>query len=91
MIKSDRTFAPWTDEQVETLNKFQALEFIHPFTCIEHSNLPLIATKSGWVCAKCDYTQGWAHAEMADPESLRRFKDDHDRTIGRLLKHNKST
>lgn len=30
---SDRIMAPWTDEQVEALNRFQTAGFVHEFTC----------------------------------------------------------
>jgi hypothetical protein len=57
--------APWTEEQVSKLNKFQSRGIMHPFTCSGgHGNL--IATKDGWICEKCDYTQDWAHAMMLE-------------------------
>lgn len=69
--------APWTGEQVNALNAYQTSGAMHPFTC---GNRPhegdaeavLQATSDGWVCttATCGYTQDWAHAFMADPETL---------------------
>lgn len=65
--------APWTPEQVDTLNRFQRASGTHPFTCgANHTrDTPtLIATPAGWTCPDddCTYTQDWAHAFMADPD-----------------------
>lgn len=58
--------APFTPEQVESLNGFQRCGCFHPFTCGKCRN-DLIATEQGWVCQNgCDYTQDWAHDFMAD-------------------------
>lgn len=72
--------APWTDEQVANLNSFQESGQFHPFTCggdrgdaahtayaAEHGGDKgqLVATKEGWVCPVCGYTQEWAHDFMA--------------------------
>jgi hypothetical protein len=52
--------APWTQEQVDHLNKQQQCGNIHPFTCGECSG-DLIATKDGWWCPKHpEYKQTWA-------------------------------
>lgn len=58
--------APWTDEQVAALNRFQGYGFVHPFTCQNHhdGDRSLVATRDGWVCPHCDYTQDWAHEQM---------------------------
>lgn len=60
--------APWTDEQVTSLNEFQAFPLFHEFTCgTENCRATLRATKDGWVCDACkSYTQDWAHQFMAD-------------------------
>jgi hypothetical protein len=65
--------APWTVEQVDTLNAFQVGGFMHPFTCgrrDKHRGHPsvLLATPAGWVCTQidCTFTQDWAHDFMAD-------------------------
>jgi hypothetical protein len=61
--------APWTDRQVEALNKFQEAGQFHPFTCGNDSrHRILVATLDGWICRDCDYRQSWAHAFMAAPE-----------------------
>lgn len=63
--------APWTAEQVRSLNGYQGEARMHPFTCgREHGPYQpvLEATPAGWVCnwKGCDYTQDWAHPWMAD-------------------------
>jgi len=61
--------APWTPEQVEALNRWQRCNYVHEFTCphphgpLTHGRI-LIATKNGWTCPTCDYTQNWAHSWM---------------------------
>lgn len=74
--------APWTPEQVESLNSFQACPWFHAFTCphrvLHQRQIPepegsLTATPAGWVCGaaqpdgtSCGYMQDWAHEFMAD-------------------------
>lgn len=57
--------APWTQDQVDSLNGFQECGYVHPFTCMTNST-PLIATKYGWVCECCDWKQDWAHEFMTN-------------------------
>ncbi len=61
--------APWTSEQVDALNRWQRLGYVHEFTCNnDHpGDRTLFATLNGWVCAHCDYRQDWAHAAMLLP------------------------
>lgn len=66
------TTAPWTEDQVANLNRYQRAGVCHPFTCgrrDEHRDDPgvLVAGRDGWTCPAdgCDYRQGWAHAFMA--------------------------
>lgn len=77
------THAPWTDEQVAALNRWQTSGEFHPFTCgsgnrgddahVAHAKQfggdfgQLVATRDGWVCPVCDYRQTWAHWFMALP------------------------
>lgn len=65
--------APWTQEQVDALNRFQESGQFHPFTCgsgnrCDDKHLDgegrLVATVDGWVCPYCDYKQDWAHEFM---------------------------
>ena len=71
----DRIEAPFTPEQVASLNAFQLAGVMHPFTCGAEDchGIRLIAARDGWHCASqiCDYRQGWAHAFMADWSWLR--------------------
>ena len=69
-------YAPWTDEQIIALNAWQNSIWVHPFTCINShtEGRNLIATKDGWICPHCDYTQNWAHDFMMNPESLLVFE-----------------
>jgi hypothetical protein len=64
--------APFTPDQVESLNAFQQSRVMHPFTG-NNDLLPdgqddvLIATENGWHSLNDpDYTQDWAHHWMAD-------------------------
>jgi hypothetical protein len=59
--------APWTDAQVENLNRWQQAGHVHPFTCPnDHAeSRVLLAQNDGWHCPSCEYTQTWAHAMMA--------------------------
>lgn len=67
---SETVTAPWTPEQVESLNGYQRSGVMHEFTCGVggHSHGALRATPDGWVCdfERCDYRQDWAHPFMAD-------------------------
>lgn len=63
----DKVTAPFTLEQVQSLNGFQHASGVHPFTCgNDQCRGILVATVRGWICPFCDYTQDWAHAFMAD-------------------------
>lgn len=59
--------APFTRDQVWSLNAYQDDTDGHPYTC-PNPHPPkfrrLIATSLGWVCRdrSCGYTQDWAHA-----------------------------
>lgn len=60
---SEITKAPWTAEQCVLLNRRQANNSLHPYTCggCSPSNT-LVAVPEGWRCSRCDYQQDWAHA-----------------------------
>lgn len=70
--------APWTDEQVAALNRWQKAAYVHPFTCGRQPRRPLhrdgegvlVATRDGWVCPDDDYTQTWAHDFMAKEDAV---------------------
>ena len=63
--------APWTDQQVIRLNRWQRNERVHGFTCPnEHEgDRLLIAGNEGWHCPKCAFTQNWAHDFMMQSPS----------------------
>jgi len=51
--------APWSDEQVEMLDKRQERQDMHPYTCVNclHSLEP---SRDGWHCEMgCGYKQDW--------------------------------
>jgi hypothetical protein len=65
--------APWTSEQVDALNRYQRLGHVHEFTCKEQhdgADRTLYATREGWRCPHCAYTQDWAHKAMLTAEPL---------------------
>ena len=62
--RADKITAPFSMEQVDALNAWQADGTYHPFTCGNCRNI-LIATVNGWICKYCPYTQNWAHDFMA--------------------------
>ena len=63
-------------DQIARLNASQVDGRFHPFTCPnrgdgEHREFngdrgALVATRRGWICPWCDYTQNWAYSFMAD-------------------------
>lgn len=65
------SFAPWTSQQVTSLNDFQLSGVFHPFTCPNRAeghvrDGELVATPLGWTCPSCAYHQDWAHPAMVD-------------------------
>lgn len=84
----DTVKAPWTDDQVRSLNAYQESGFMHPFICSEHvdDNLHadyevLVASRDGWHCPVpgCAWHQVWAWAWMADwswEEAIRTLHDE---------------
>ena len=61
---------PFTAEQVESLNGFQACGAFQEVTCgndlCPGEQPALIAGEDGWSCPSCPYAQDWAHDMMAD-------------------------
>jgi hypothetical protein len=73
--ESKLAHAPWTEDQVASLNAYQADPPFHPYTCffdggIQHGDLGsetrLVAHADGWHCPECSYTQDWAQSSLAD-------------------------
>lgn len=61
----DKSDAPWTADQVASLNAYQECGYAHPFT--SGSGGDLIATPEGWVeQAGGPIVQTWAHPWMVD-------------------------
>ncbi len=62
--------APWTEDQVNSLNGYQACGFHHPFTFGDEPNkVDLIATTDGWVAIEGgSVVQDWAHSFMLNWE-----------------------
>lgn len=72
----DLVYAPWTEEQVTALNRYQANPYRHPYTCgNEHVKTVLVATISGWDCPFChQWVQNWASNflfQEPTPEEIR--------------------
>lgn len=60
--------APFTADQIEAFNRFQASDQFHPMTCgnrglhsLENEGV-LVADESGLFCPTCDYRQDWCHS-----------------------------
>ena len=64
----ERTEAPFTKEQAESINGYQQAGVFHEFTCgSENCREALVATDGGGLyCPQCDYTQNWVHDWMAN-------------------------
>jgi hypothetical protein len=65
-----RVDAPWTDDQVASLNAYQQAGYRHPFTGsegLDGHRVTLIATSRGWVeRVGGPVVQTWAHEEMTN-------------------------
>lgn len=68
----DKVTAPWTAEQVASLNDYQASGVMHPFTgrndlAPDREDDVLVATPDGWISTlDPEYRQTWAWRWMAD-------------------------
>ena len=63
----------FTEDQVQSLNAYQAAGVMHPFTCTgggthpHHANVDLVARREGWYCpVSKTIVQKWAHDFMLD-------------------------
>lgn len=66
-----RVTAPFSVSQIHALQRYQTLNHVHPFTCInsrrlDHGWLPMFASRLGFICPYCEHRQNWAHSFMAD-------------------------
>lgn len=61
MSKINNIYAPWTEDQVKLLERWQNVGFVHEYSCIKNTKRcgKLIPTVSGWICPYCDYRQNW--------------------------------
>jgi hypothetical protein len=60
-------YAPWTPEQIQSLNDYQVCGIMHEYTCgSETCRQALVAKQDGWSCPACDYEQAWALEAHAD-------------------------
>jgi hypothetical protein len=76
MAEIPKARAPFSADQVASLNGYQASGVFHEFTCGNDScpaldfdiKMTLEARTDGWHCqaSGCGYAQDWAHAFMAD-------------------------
>ena len=69
--RAGRADTLWSLEVVNRLNRWQACDFVHSFTCPGDKACPkrnLTATVDGWICACGTYRQTWAHASMMERE-----------------------
>jgi len=63
------THAPWSEDQVASLNAYQAARTMHPFTgsTADGKKVDLIATSAGWIAEHGGpIVQDWAHGWMAN-------------------------
>lgn len=69
-MNDDLCHAPWTEDQIASLNGYQECGMVHPFTGERGPNgeeTILIATRDGWVEKEGGpVVQTWAHPFMAD-------------------------
>lgn len=66
-----QVIAPFTPDQVASLNAYQASGVFHEYTCGSEvcpvKQAVLVAAEDGWRCpAGCGYRQYWAHRFTAD-------------------------
>lgn len=64
----ERSDAPWTNDEVASLNGYQQAGYMHPFTYGDgDEQVDLIATNEGWVAKKGGtVVQTWAHKFMTN-------------------------
>lgn len=57
---------PYTAEEIESFNAYQAAGVWHPFTCGNEDSSDLVAQEDCLACPNCDYRQYWGHVWMFD-------------------------
>lgn len=93
---SNYIVAPWSDDVIEGLNRYQVSGVCHPYTCgsgnrkdVRHSDNEgvLQATRNGWVCPFCDYKQKYALANsVLSHEQLQSFFNTAGLQVGKERK-----
>lgn len=68
MKDGDIFSSPWSDEQVEYLEKLQGNDMFHGYTCPGifdscSNHRKLVPTNNGWVCWCGNYIQDWVDNE----------------------------
>lgn len=70
-----RVKAPWSEEQIAELKKWQASKEVHPFTSAEHA--VLLPSKEGWVAKEGGpVVEDWAWDFMLDGSFRERVEDN---------------
>ena len=64
----EQSNAPWTNDEVDSLNEYQKAGYVHPFTYGDiEEKVDLIATNEGWVVKPGGpIVQTWAHKFMTN-------------------------
>ncbi len=60
----NKIYVPWTEKQIDALEKYQENQYVHPYTCL--CGYSLVPTVDGWECEECSYTQEWFYEESLD-------------------------
>lgn len=71
-------YAPWTDEQVVNINRYQNVGAFHPFACnCPHParNYNLRAFNDRMYCGVCGFEQLWVFPHMADGSLMQSWED----------------
>jgi len=74
---TELVWAPFTQDQVDALTRFQQGRWMHPFTCPNRSNYDhadiwgdrgtLVPQQQAMTCVNCGFFQLWVHAYMLEP------------------------
>lgn len=68
LMEAGKIRAPFSVEQQAALNRFQAAQTMHPFTCGGDGCGQTLVAFEVWRCPnpRCEYTQDWAWFGMSD-------------------------
>lgn len=66
----NKIFAPFDEQQIASIDGFQACPEFHPYTCCNHQSMRsrtnMLAYRAGLVCPNCGRLQKWAWDFSAD-------------------------